>query len=57
MLDEIESKTMHSNKVINRGKSSKTLNEVKPFKNVYESADFSRNKSFLHINCETMYEY
>ena len=38
MLDVIESKTLHpyikTKKVIDRGKRSKTLNEVKPVKNI-----------------------
>ena len=35
MLDEIESKTVHkAEKVIDRGKRSKTLSEVKPVKNI-----------------------
>ena len=33
-------------KVIYRGKRSKTLSEVKPVKNL--------TKSFLQVNCETM---
>ena len=44
MLDEIESKTM-TKKLINRGKRSKTLSEVKPVENKQESAEFSRDKS------------
>ena len=34
MLDEIESETVHKDKVIHRGKRSKTPSEVKPVKNV-----------------------
>ena len=35
MLDEIESKTVHkAEKVIDRGKRSKTLSEVKPVENI-----------------------
>ena len=36
MLDKIESKTVHMKmkKVINRGKRSRTLSEVKPVKNI-----------------------
>ena len=34
MLDEIASKTMHKDKVIDRGKRSKTKNKVKPVENI-----------------------
>ena len=34
MLDEIASKTMHKDKVIDRGKRSKTMNKVKPVENI-----------------------
>ena len=35
MLDQIESKTLHKDKkVIDRGKRSKTLSEVKPAQNI-----------------------
>ena len=33
VLDEIESKAVHKDKVIHRGKRSKTLSEVKPVEN------------------------
>ena len=48
MLDEIESKTVHkAKKVIDIGKRSKTLSEVKPVENKSknESAAFSIDKS------------
>ena len=34
MLDEIASKTMHKDKVIDRGKRSKTMNKVEPVENI-----------------------
>ena len=38
MLDEIESKTVHkTEKVIDRGKRSKTLSEVKPIGNIIKN--------------------
>ena len=38
MLDQIESKTLHKDKkVIDRGKRSKTLSEVKPAQNISEN--------------------
>ena len=61
MLDEIESKMcIMTKKVIDRGKRSKTLSEVKPVKNISKNM-----QSFLEIspvqkgvlpsiNCETM---
>ena len=46
MLNEIESNPCIQNKkVINRGKRSKTLSDVKPFKNVSKNL-----QSFLEIN-------
>ena len=46
MLDEIESKTVHkAEKVIDRGKRSKTLSEVKPVENVSKNL-----QSFLQIS-------
>ena len=46
MLDEIESKTVHkAEKVIDRGKRSKTLSEVKPVENISKNL-----QSFLEIN-------
>ena len=50
MLDEIESKTMHkkvhkTKKVINRGKRSNTLSEVKPVRNKSNNL-----QSFLEIS-------
>ena len=46
MLDEIESKTMHKDKeVIDRGKRSKTLSEVKPVENIKKNL-----QSFLEIS-------
>ena len=46
MLDEIESKTMlKTKKVINRGKRSKILSEVKPVKNISKNL-----QSFLEIS-------
>ena len=45
MLDEIESKTVQKQKkVINRGKRSKTLSEVKPDKNISKKL-----QSFIEI--------
>ena len=45
ILDEIESKTIETQKVIHRGKRNKTLSEVKPVENI------SRNlQSFLEIS-------
>ena len=44
LLDEIASKTMHK-EVINRGKRSKTLNEVNPVKNISKNPE-----SFLEIH-------
>ena len=49
MLDEIESKTMQ--KVINRGKRSKTLSEVKAVENIKKNLQ----KSFFNINSEAMH--
>ena len=46
MLDEIESKTIHKDKVINRGKRSKTLSELKPVENISKNL-----QSFLEISC------
>ena len=46
MLDEIVSKTVHhAKKVIDRGKRSKTLSEVKPVKNISKNLH-----SFLEIS-------
>ena len=45
MSDEIESKTMHKEKVINRGKRNKTLSEVKLVKNISKNL-----QSFLVVN-------
>ena len=46
MLDEIESKTVHkAEKVIDRGKRSKTLSEVKPVENIKKNL-----QSFLEIS-------
>ena len=46
MLDEIESKTMtKTKKVIDRGKRSKTLSEVKPVENIIENL-----QSFVEIS-------
>ena len=46
MLDEIESKTVHkAEKVIDRGKRSKTLSEVKPVENIIKNL-----QSFLEIS-------
>ena len=46
MLDEIESKTMHKDeKVIDRGKRSKTLIEVKTVENISKNL-----QSFLEIS-------
>ena len=48
-------------KVINRGKQSKTLNEVKPVENISKNlqsfVEISplKKESFIHINCETMH--
>ena len=38
MLDEIASKAMYE-EVIDRGKRSKTLNEVKPVKNIHKNSE------------------
>ena len=41
MLDEIESKTVHNaEKVIDRGKRSKTLSKVKPVENINNLQSF-----------------
>ena len=46
MLDEIESKTVHKDEeVIDRGKRSKTLSEVKPVENISKNLE-----SFLEIS-------
>ena len=46
MLDQIESKTLHKDKnVIDRGKRSKTLSEVKPVQNISKNL-----QSFLEIS-------
>ena len=46
MLDQIESETMNKDKkVIDRGKTSKTLSEVMPVKNISKNL-----QSFLEIN-------
>ena len=46
MLDEIESKAVHKDeKVIDRGKGSKTLSEVKPVANISKN-----QQSFLEIS-------
>ena len=46
MLDEIESKTKHNKeKMIDKGKRSKTLSEVKPVKNINKN-----RQSFLEIS-------
>ena len=46
MFDETESKTVHkTKKVINRGKRSNTLSNVKPVKNVSKNL-----QSFLEIS-------
>ena len=45
MLDEIESKIFHKEEVIDRGKRSKTLSEVKSVKNVNKNL-----QSFLEIS-------
>ena len=46
---------MKTKKVIGRGKRSKTLSEVKSVKNISKNPqsflEFSRDKSFLDINC------
>ena len=50
MFAEIESKTMHNNKeVINRGKWSKTLSEVKPVENTSKNL-----QSFLKFSLSPM---
>ena len=45
MLAKIESKTVHKDEVINRGKRSKTLSEVKRVKNISKNL-----KRFLEID-------
>ena len=62
MLDEIESKTVHKDKeVIDRGKRSKTLSELKPVENIsmnlqsFLEISPMQRKSFLHINCDNMH--
>ena len=64
MLDEIESKTVQkTNKVIDRGKISKTLSEVKPVENKQESSEFCRDNSrakgslFSHKLLDHTHEY
>ena len=48
-------------KVIDRGKRSKTLSEVKPVENISKNLQsfleisLVQKKSFFHINCETMH--
>ena len=51
-------------KVIDRGKRSKTLSEVKPVENIsrnlqsfLEMSPVQKGKSFSNINCKTMHEY
>ena len=59
MLDEIEK--IKIKKVIDRGKRSKTLSEVKPVenrsKNLQSFVETSpvKRKSILHINCKMMH--
>ena len=59
MLDEIESKTMtKTKKVIDRGKRSKTLSEVKPVENISKNLQSFLvlcNRKTFNINCKTMY--
>ena len=61
VLDEINQKPCRKmKKVIDRGKRSKTLSEVKQVENIRICRIFERQvpykrKSFLHINCEIMY--
>ena len=45
MLAKIESKTVHKDEVINRGKRIKTLSEVKRFKNISKNP-----QTFLEIS-------
>ena len=45
MLAKIESKTVHKDEVINRGKRSKTLSEVKRVKNISKNL-----QTFLEIS-------
>ena len=45
MLNEIESKAVHKDKVIDKGKKSKTLSEVKPVENISKNL-----QSFLEIS-------
>ena len=62
MLDETESKTVHSKKKkeIDRGKRSKTLSKAKLVKNISKNLQSflelspCKRKSFFHINCKTM---
>ena len=45
-------------KVIDRGKRSKTLSEVKPVENiVFQRQVLCKKKSFFHINCNNMDAY
>ena len=62
MYDEIPSKScIKMKKVINREKRSKTLNKVKPVKNInknmhsFQRYILHKRKLFLHINCKTMH--
>ena len=61
MLDEIESKTVHkAEKVIDGGKRSKTLSEVKPVENMSKNLQSSLEispvqKEVLNTNCETLH--
>ena len=64
MLDEIDSKTVHhikTKKVMDRGKRSKTLTEVKPVKNIsknllnlLEISPVQKEVLPLHLNWKTI---
>ena len=45
MLNEIKSKTVHKDELIDRGKKSKTMSEVKPVENISKNP-----QSFLDIS-------
>ena len=58
----IESKTVHKlKKVIDRGKRSKAMSEVKPVENINQNLQSFpgirpvQRKSFFHVKCETMH--
>ena len=46
---------MKTKNIIDRGKRSKTLGEVKPVESISKNLQSFLRKSFLHINCKTMH--